>query len=63
MTAKNDTATIASVTLKMELAKEPQHGEMFFMVRWIVQDKKGMAGEIFVINSFSLSPHGRHAPV
>lgn len=60
MTAKNKVSTIASVTLKMELAKEPKQDEMWFMVRWIVQDKKGMSGEIYVLNSFSLSPHGRH---
>jgi len=60
MTAKNDSASITSVTLKVELAKEPKQDDMWFMVRWIVQDKKGMVGEIYVLNSFSLSPHGRH---
>lgn len=59
MTAKS--ATIASVTLEMELAKRVEHGEVFFKVRWIIQDKVGRTGEIFVINSFSQSPVARHA--
>jgi hypothetical protein len=60
MTAKNGSATVASVTLKMELAKEPKQDDMWFKVSWIIQDKNGLTGEIYVLNSFSLSPHGRH---
>jgi len=60
MTAKNDSATIASVTLKMELAKEPIHDDMWFKVRWITQGKNGTSGEIYVLNSFNLGPHDRH---
>lgn len=63
MTAKNAAATIASVTLQMELAKRVEHGEVFFRVRWIIQDKTGRSGEIFVVNSFSLNPGGRHAEI
>jgi hypothetical protein len=58
MTTKNQLASIAKVTLKMELAKEPKENEMWFMVRWIIQDKTGKSGEIFVLNSFSLSASG-----
>lgn len=58
MTTKNQLASIATVTLKMELAKEPKENEMWFMVRWIIQDKAGKSGEIFVLNSFSLSASG-----
>jgi len=60
MTAKNDSATVASVTLKMELAKEAKHDDMWFKVSWIIEDKNGLSGEIYVLNSFSLSPHGTH---
>jgi hypothetical protein len=52
--AQSNLSTIASVTLKMELAKEPRDGEMWFKVRWIVQDKNGLSGEIYILNSFSL---------
>jgi hypothetical protein len=61
MTAKNASATIASLILRLELAKRVEHGEMFFKVSWIFQDKNGRSGEIFVINSFTLNPRGRHA--
>ncbi len=55
MTAKNKSASVASVTLKLDLAKPSKRdaGEMWFRVRWIVQDKNGKSGEIFVLNSFS----------
>ena len=55
MTAKNQCATIASVTLKMGLARasEQDGGEIWFKVRWIIQDKNGLSGEIYIINSFS----------
>lgn len=62
MTNKNQTATISSVTLKMDLAKESAQieGEVLFRVRWIIEDKNGLKGEIFIINSFSRNPKGRH---
>jgi hypothetical protein len=65
MTAKNQSATIAGVTLKMELGKasEQDRGDIWFKVRWIIQDKNGLSGEIYVINSFSRSPLGRHAEI
>lgn len=55
ITAKNKSATIASVTLKLDLAKPSKEleGETLFRVRWIIQDKNGQTGEIFIINSFS----------
>jgi len=58
MTPKNDSATIASVTLKLELATAPKRGDMWFKVSWIILDKSGQSGEIYVLNSFSLSPSG-----
>lgn len=61
MTAKSASTTIVSVTLQLELAKKIAHGDVFFQVRWIIRDKSGRSGEIYVINSFSLNPHGRHA--
>jgi hypothetical protein len=49
---------ISRVTVHCELAREtvryPNAEELFFKVRWAVQDKNGESGEIFVINSFSL---------
>ena len=56
MAAENDAASVASVTLKTELAKRRVRGEMFYKVSWIVNDKNGKSGEIFVINSFSPQP-------
>lgn len=56
MTAANKLSTIANVTLKVELATKPHHGEMFFKARWILQDRNGLSGEIYVLNSFSLRP-------
>lgn len=60
MTPKNQSATIASVTLKTDLAKASKQdgGDMWFRVRWIIQDKNGLSGEIFVLNSFSTNPAG-----
>jgi hypothetical protein len=55
MSAKNATATIDSVTVRFEFAKEPVHGEMLYKIRWIVQDKNGLTGEIYIINSFSVN--------
>lgn len=62
MTAKNQLATIACVTLKMDLAKasDQDGGDMWFKVRWIIQDKNGLSGEIYVLNSFALNPEGRY---
>jgi hypothetical protein len=58
MTTKNQAATIARVTLKIDLAKASAQdgGDMWFKVRWIIQDKSGLTGEVFVLNSFSPSP-------
>lgn len=53
MSGKNTTATIDKVTVQFEFAKEPHHGETFYKIRWIVQDKNGQAGEVYVINSFA----------
>ena len=58
MTAKNTTASIASVTLNVDFAKASKQdgGDMWFKVRWIIEDKNGMTGEVFVLNSFALNP-------
>ncbi len=56
MSGKNATATIDDVTVKFEVAKEPLHGEMLYKIRWIVQDKSGLTGEIYIINSFTVNP-------
>lgn len=59
ITAKNSSATVTSVTLQVDLGKQAKHGEVWFQVRWVIQDKNGRTGQIFVIHSFSLSPQGR----
>ena len=56
MSGKNTTATIDNLTVKFEFAKEPLHGEMLYKIRWIVLDKNGLTGEIFIINGFSIEP-------
>jgi hypothetical protein len=53
MAAKNSSATVASVTLRVDLAKRAKYGEVWFQVWWIIQDKNGQSGQIVVINSFS----------
>jgi hypothetical protein len=47
----------------MDLAQASKQdgGDMWFKVRWIVEDKNGQLGEIFILNSFSPNPKGRHA--
>ncbi len=54
MKAKNTSASVASVTLKVDLAKASKQdgGDMLFKVRWIILDKNGMSGEVYVLNSF-----------
>lgn len=54
MRGKNTTATIDNVTVKFEFAKEPLHGEMLYKIRWIVKDKNGLTGEMYIINSFTV---------
>jgi hypothetical protein len=56
MTTKNKSATIASVTLKIDMGKAPSTypNDMWFQVRWIIEDKSGRSGQIAVLNSFSL---------
>ncbi len=55
-TEKNKSASIESVTLHVELTKQPVEGDMCFKVTWTVLDKNGLSSDIFVINSFSLKP-------
>ena len=62
MTTKNKSANITHVTLKMELASRLLDGEMFFKVRWIIRDKNGLTGEIFVLHSFSFASRESHPP-
>lgn len=62
ITANNQSTSIANVTLKLEMANvsaEENEGEVLFRVRWIVQDRGGESGEIFIMNSFSENPDGR----
>ena len=49
-------ATISKVVVQVELATQPVGDEMPFKVRWIVHDRNGLTGEIFILNSFSLNP-------
>ena len=56
MSGKNTTATIDNLTVKFEFAKGPLHGEMLYRICWIVQDKNGLTGEIYIINSFAIDP-------
>jgi hypothetical protein len=58
MATKNTSSSVASVTLNLDLAKVPKldGGDMWFKVRWIILDRNGMTGEVFVLNSFSLNP-------
>ena len=50
---------ISRVTVRCEMARETMKHEagqhMLFKVRWIIQDKNGQSGEIFIVNSFSLN--------
>jgi hypothetical protein len=58
MNAKNTTASVASVTIQVDFAKASaaDGGDMLYKVNWIVSDKNGQSGNIFVINSFELNP-------
>jgi hypothetical protein len=58
MSAKNTTASVASVTIRVDFAKQsPADGDdMFYKVNWLVSDKNGKSGNIYVINSFELIP-------
>jgi hypothetical protein len=57
MTSKNSSATIASVTLQVDLAKTAKFGEVWFQVRWVIQDKNGRTGQIAsLLESRSLWP-------
>jgi hypothetical protein len=62
MSGKNTTATIDNIIAKFEFAKEPLHGEMLYKIRWIVLDKNGLTGEIYIINGFSIEPRDRALP-
>jgi hypothetical protein len=56
MTETNTSASIAKVTLHVELAKQSVEDDMWFKVTWTILDKNGLSGDIFVLNSFSLKP-------
>ena len=47
---------ISRLTVRCELAPEPlKHDDgddMLFKVRWIIRDKAGQSGELFVIHAF-----------
>jgi hypothetical protein len=56
LTSKSNAITsVASVTVHLDVAKQPVNGEMFFRVSWRILDKSGQSGDIFVINSFPLN--------
>jgi hypothetical protein len=63
MSAKDSGASIASVTLKTELARKRIHGETFYKVTWVVKDKSGETGEVYVINSFSARSRSASQPL
>jgi hypothetical protein len=42
-----------------DVSAAENEGEVFFRVRWIVHDRSGESGEIFIMNSFSENPNGR----
>ena len=53
---------ISRITVRCEMAagdtfKHEAGEDMFFKVRWIIQDKNGQSGEIYIVNSFSLPPY------
>jgi hypothetical protein len=55
MTAKNATASVAGVTLNIDMGKASERGsgpDVWFIVRWTILDKHGLSGEIFVVNQF-----------
>jgi hypothetical protein len=58
--AKNKTASVASVMIQVDFTKASAEfgGDMLYKVNWIVSDKNGKTGNIFVINSFDDSPTG-----
>jgi hypothetical protein len=56
ISTKSTTSGIDSVTVHVELAKEPLDGHVLFKVTWTVLDRSGQSGDLFIINSFSLKP-------
>ena len=56
MTTNDPAATIEKVTVHLELANQAVETEMFYKITWTITDKNGLSGDIFVINSFSLTP-------
>ena len=51
-----DNSDVVSVTVDLELAKQPVDDNLPFKVTWTVEDKNGRSGSLFIINSFSLKP-------
>ena len=64
MTEENESASIAKVTLYVDLAKASQQdgGGMLLRVNWVILDKKGNSGIVYVTHSFSLNPNLTPAP-
>ena len=48
----NTTADVQKVTVNLELSNEPTDGWRCYKISWIINDKNGLQGELFVINSF-----------
>jgi hypothetical protein len=58
--AQNQSSTIMSVTLKMELARsQPYDGQSLFQLRWMIKDKADKMGENCIIFSFHAWHVGR----
>ena len=56
MTAGNG-KSIEKVTVHFELAKQQVKDEMLYKMTWVVTDKNGLTGDIFIINGFSATLH------
>jgi hypothetical protein len=54
--SRNSASSIERVTVKVELANKLAGDQMFYKISWIVLDKNGKTGDIFVLNSFSIEP-------
>ncbi len=62
VSAKDCGGSVASLTLRTELARKRIYGETFYKVTWVVQDNNGKSGEIYVINSFSTPSRSASRP-
>ena len=56
MATNNKAASIEKVTVHLEMANQVVENEMAYKITWRISDKNGLSGDIFVLNSFSLTP-------